>query len=471
LTEACCGTADAATTRALLENAGYDDPQRVLATLDALRQHTAQLAESTQLLLNALLPPALEVIGSQPDPAATLERFAALMQSIARRSTYLALLAEYPAALRQLVRLLAASPWAAQVLTQQPQLLDELISPQALMSVPDWVQLAAQLRDELDARPGDTEAQLDALRRFKQVQTLRLLAQDVAGQLTLEALSDHLSNLADTLLAETLARCWAGLKTRHRDTPRFAVIGYGKLGGKELGYGSDLDVIFLYDEAAAAQAEKLARVAQRVNTWMTTHTAAGVLYDTDLRLRPDGAAGLMVSSIGAFRDYQAKRAWTWEHQALTRARACAGDAALGARFEALRDEILALPRERAPLIADIAAMRARMRAEHKGEAQDVKHAEGGVIDLEFCVQALVLAHGARHPALRENKGNHTLLQRAGELGLIDPGLAREAGAAYLAMRRRTHRAAMNDEERVRLGAGELEAERGAVRRLWGAVFG
>ena len=210
---------------------------------------TARLAESTQLRLNALLPPALEVIGGQRDPVATFERFAALLQAIARRSTYLALLAEYPAALRQLARLLAASPWAAQMITRQPQLLDELIAPQHLMSVPDWAQLAVQLREELDAQAGDTEAQMDALRRFKQVQTLRLLAQDVAGRLTLEAFSDHLSYLADTLLAETLARCWAGLKTRHRDTPSFAVIGYGKLGGKELGYASDLDLVFLYDDA------------------------------------------------------------------------------------------------------------------------------------------------------------------------------------------------------------------------------
>src|SRR5512143_1366341 len=304
LTAVCCGTADADALHALLENAGYDDPPRVLATLDALHQSVARLAESTQLRLNALLPPALEIIGSQPDPAVTLERFAALVQAIARRYTYLSLLAEYPAALRQLVRLLAASPWAAQMITQQPQLLDELIAPQHLMSVPDWVQLAAQLHDELDAHPGDTEAQMDALRRFKKVQTLRLLAQDVAGRLTLEALSDHLSYLADTLLNETLARCWAGLKTRHRDEPRFAVIGYGKLGGKELGYASDLDLVFLYEADPANPAdegaqERYARLAQRINTWLTGATAAGRLYETDLRLRPDGAAGLMVSSLAA----------------------------------------------------------------------------------------------------------------------------------------------------------------------------
>jgi len=473
LTAACCGTADAATTRALLENAGYDDPQRVLATLDALRQHTAQLAESTQLLLNALLPPALEVIGSQPDPMATLDRFAALVQSIARRSTYLALLAEYPAALRQLVRLLAASPWAAQVLTLQPQLLDELIAPQSLMSVPDWAQLAAQLRDELDARPGDTEAQLDALRRFKQVQTLRLLAQDVAGRLTLEALSDHLSNLADTLLAETLARCWAGLKSRHRDTPRFAVIGYGKLGGRELGYASDLDLVFLYDDTDERAQEIYARLTQRINTWLGTLTPAGILYETDLRLRPDGAAGLLVSSVEAFRDYQLHHAWTWEHQALTRARFVRGDAAIGAAFETLRREVLCAPRDAGKLREEVLAMREKMHAGHLNDSElfDLKHDSGGIVDVEFCVQYLVLRHCAAHPELADNVGNIALLLRAGAAGLVPTGVAEAAADAYRELRRQQHAIKLSGADYARVPLPAVENVRDAVRALWAQVMG
>jgi glutamate-ammonia-ligase adenylyltransferase len=253
--------------------------------------------------------------------------------------------------------------------------------------------------------------------------------------------------------------------------PGFCIVGYGKLGGKELGYGSDLDIIFLYDEALAPAAEKLARIAQRVSTWLNSHTAAGVLYDTDLRLRPDGASGLLVSSLASFRDYQLKRAWTWEHQALTRARFVAGDKALGQRFEALRDEILATPRERARLFEEIVAMRRKMRAENKHEAKELKQLEGGIIDLEFAVQALVLAEGPGHPALRENKGNHTLLKRAGDLGLIDMKIATDAADAYLAMRRRTHEAALNDEDKVKPAPGELEPEREAVKALWRAVFG
>jgi glutamate-ammonia-ligase adenylyltransferase len=472
LTAVCCGTADAATTHALLGNAGYDNPARVLATLDALRQHAARLPESTQLLLNALLPPALEVIGSQSDPAATLERFTALLQAIARRSTYLALLAEYPAALRQLVRLLAASPWAAQMLTLQPQLLDELIAPQNLMQLPDWAQLAQQLRDELDVRPGDTEAQMDALRRFKQVQTLRLLAQDVAGRLTLEALSDHLSYLADTLLAETLRRAWDGLKTRHRDTASFAVIGYGKLGGKELGYASDLDLVFLYDDPDERAQEIYARLAQRINTWLGTLTPAGLLYETDLRLRPDGASGLLVSSTEAFRDYQLNHAWTWEHQALTRARFVCGDAAIGASFEALRREVLGAPRDAARLREEVLAMREKMHAGHVNDSElfDLKHDRGGIVDVEFCVQYLVLRHCHAHPGLADNVGNIALLGRAAAAGLIPADLAQAAADAYRELRRQQHAVKLSGAVYARVPPPAVENMRDAVTALWEHVM-
>ena len=200
------------------------------------------------------------------------------------------------------------------------------------------------------------------------MQTLRLLAQDVAGRLTLEALSDHLSYLADTLLNETLARCWAGLKTRHRDEPRFAIIGYGKLGGKELGYASDLDLVFLYDDADERAQEIYARLAQRINTWLGTLTPAGILYETDLRLRPDGASGLLVSSTEAFRDYQLHHAWVWEHQALTRARFVCGDTGIGAAFEALRREVMGMPRDARKLREEVLAMRERMHAGHVNES-------------------------------------------------------------------------------------------------------
>lgn len=472
LSAVCCGAAGPEAAQALLENAGYADPARVLAALDALRQHAARLPESTQLRLNALLPPALEIVGALPEPETTLERFSALIQAIARRATYLALLAEYPAALRQLAKLLAASPWAAQMITRQPQLLDELISPQHLMSEPDWAQLAVQLKAELDACDGDTEAQMDHMRRFKQVRTLRLLAQDVAGRLTLEALSDHLSYLADTLLAETLARCWANLRTRHRDTPRFAVIGYGKLGGKELGYASDLDLVFIHEDDDARAQEIYARLAQRINTWLGTATPAGVLYETDLRLRPDGASGLLVSSAEAFRTYQLEHAWTWEHQAITRARFVCGDAEIGRRFEAIRRAILCAPRDAAKLREDVRAMREKMHAGHPNPTAlfDLKHDAGGIVDVEFCVQYLILRDCARHPELADNVGNIALLGRVGAAGLIPVGVAQAAADAYRELRRRQHAVKLAGAEHARVPPDEFAAARAAVRALWDAAM-
>ncbi|MBZ0250788.1 MAG: bifunctional glutamine synthetase adenylyltransferase/deadenyltransferase, partial [Burkholderiales bacterium] len=359
------------------------------------------------------------------------------------------------------------------LLARHPILLDELTRTAASFTATDWAEERRLLAGECAALGDDTERLMDLLRHFKQRHVLRLSIADVEGELPVMALSDELSALADLLLDVVLG--FAGRAVFGGDglspPPGFAVVGYGKLGGKELGYGSDLDIVFLYDESRNDEAEKLARVAQRVNTWLTSHTAAGVLYETDLRLRPDGAAGLMVSSFPSFRDYQAKRAWTWEHQALTRARYCAGDAALGERFERLRREILSAPRDGAKLRAEIVAMRDKMRGEVKADSRDLKHVAGGVIDLEFAVQALVLAESGRHPSLLDNKGNHQLLNRAGEMGIVPKEVAAAAAEAYLALRARTHAASLNDEEHPLLAEGELAAERAAVQALWKAVFG
>jgi glutamate-ammonia-ligase adenylyltransferase len=367
-------------------------------------------------------------------------------------------------------RLVERSLWAARLLARHPILLDELTRTAASFAATDWKAERAQLAAECAALEGDVERLLDHLRHYKQRHLLRFTLADVEGELPVMALSDELSALADLLLDVTLTEAAASFGFA-RDAFPLGVAGFGKLGGKELGYASDLDIVFLYDEAAAVPFEALARVAQRVITWMTTLTPAGVLYETDLRLRPDGAKGLVVSSVAAFRDYELKRAWTWEHQAITRARAVAGDGAVGARFEALREEVLTTPRDRTKLFEEIVAMRNRMRHEHRRDAQEIKHIAGGIIDLEFCVQAIVLADGPAHPALRENKGNHMLLKRAADAGLLDPAIAVPAADAYLALRSRAHEAALNDIEKVVLREGELAAEREAVRRLWGAVFG
>ncbi len=427
------------------------------------------LSAASRARVDALLPKIVEAAAREADPAVAAIRLLELIEAIDRREAYLALLVEYPQVLARAARLVARSRWAARLLARHPILLDELTRTAASFTATDWKAEREWLFHALAEARGDTERLLDLMRHFKQRHMLRLTIADIEGELAVMALSDELSALADLILDATLAEAAVNLGLPSGGVPGFAVVGYGKLGGKELGYGSDLDIVFVYDEARAEESEKLARVAQRVNAWLTALTPAGVLYEVDLRLRPDGAKGLFVTSLRAFRDYQLHRAWTWEHQALTRTRFSAGDAALGARFEKLRDEILATPRDHAKLLGDIVAMRQRMRDENRG-SKELKHVPGGLIDLEFAVQAIVLLHGPAHPKLRLDKGNHQLLRWAGELGLFDADVANAAADAYLAQRRLTHDAALNDEDKTIVGDDELGSERSAVTRLWGAVF-
>ncbi len=465
----------AADARDRLALAGYVEPDEALALLEGFRRSAryAGLPAANQQALDGLLPPLIEVIAPLPNARDTLGRVLTLLEAIARRVTYLSLLKEYPQTLRQLVRLLAASPWAAQYLTSQPHLLDELLDHRQLMAPPDWARARLELRERLAAHAGDVERQMDELRHFKHSETFRLLAQDLAGVWSVEKLSDQLTALADLLVQATLDLVWAGLSGRHREQPAFAVIAYGKLGGKELGYASDLDLVFLHDDPHPSAQEIYARLGKRLITWMSTHTAAGTLYDTDLRLRPDGAAGLLVSGVEAFAEYQARQAWTWEHQALTRARYCCGDAGVGERFETIRDDVLAQPRDPDRLRADVLAMRAKMHAGHPNDSGlfDLKHDAGGLVDVEFAVQYLVLAHAGAHAELRANVGNIALLRRAGALGLIPAVIGDAAADAYRELRRRQHALKLQGAEHARTEHGGLAQEINAVRALWTNVFG
>jgi len=304
---------------------------------------------------------------------------------------------------------------------------------------------------------------------------------DLDGRLSVERLADHLSALADATLEAVLRHVWSGFARKHRADPQFSVVAYGKLGGKELGYASDLDLIFLFDDPHADAAEIYALFARRISNWLTTRTSSGTLFEIDLRLRPNGNAGLLVSERGAFERYQLNEdghgAWTSEHQALTRARFCAGDPQLGARFEALRHQVLARPRERQKVRDDVLAMRARMHEGHPNRTHlfDVKHDHGGMVDIEFIVQYLVLAHSHAHRELLGNLGNIALLRIAGELGLIDPTLARAVGDAYRHYRRLQHglrmNAAQEESAPARIAPERVRDEAQCVRDLWGAVFG
>ena len=456
-----------------LETLGFENAADMATRLGQLREiAVTRFPESSRIRADSLMPPIIELSAQQAHPDDTLTRFTGFIETIARRQTYLALLAEYPAALKQLARLFSASPWAAQLVTRQPQLLDELIDPRQLFEIPDWPALAARLHEALDAEAGDMEAQMDRLRRFKQAQTLHLLAQDVADALKLETLSDHLAALADLLLAETLHRAWLTMPNRHLDQPHFAIIGYGKLGGKDLGYASDRDIVFLYDDDTPDAGAIYARLVQKLSTWFSTATSAGVLYDTDLRLRPDGASGLLVSSVEAFEDYQRNKAWTWEHQALTRARHVCGDAAIGEKFEAIRRGILTLSRDAAKLKEDVLTMRQKMRDGHPNDTDlfDIKHDNGGIVDVEFAVQYLILLHAKNHPELLDNAGNIALLRRCGKSGLLPEDIAENAANAYRELRRQQHLIKLSGAEHARINPAKLEIERSAVTRLRDTCF-
>ncbi len=431
-----------------------------------------RLSASSQGRFDRLIPHLLELAAVSTRPDATLERVLHVLESIGRRESYLALLVEFPVALQRLVELAAASPWAAQYLARHPVLLDELISPQGL-AAPDWPALGASLRQELNDTAGNTERQMDLLRHFKQVQTLRLLGQDLAGGLPLETLSDHLSDLACLILQEVVRLSWEGVRARHRAQPRFSVVGYGKLGGKELGYASDLDLIFLYEDEHPDAPEIYARLAQRINSWLTSLTPAGVLYETDLRLRPDGASGLLVSRMDAYADYQRGKAWMWEHQALTRARFVAGDREIGERFEQLRVEILRLPRDLDTLRAEIGGMRVRMLEGHPNPSGlfDIKHDRGGIVDVEFIVQFLVLGYAHRHGELTANIGNLALLKLAGGLGLVPEDLAGSVHHSYREFRRMQHALRLQGEQYARVPHDSVEELVAPVRSLWEMVFG
>ena len=431
------------------------------------------MSASSRNLMVALVNSALPAIATIADEkSATLGRLLDFFDAIARRASYLALLTEYPQALQRVIRMMAASEWAAGYLTRHPLLLDELLDDQTLRSPPDWTAFAAECQRQLDAVPGDTERQMDVLRELHHAQLLRLLAQDLEGDLTVERLADHLSSLADVLVSATVTAAWQTVRTRHREVPRFAVIAYGKLGGKELGYASDLDVVFLYDDDDPEAPGNYARLAQRFITWMTSHTPAGILFDVDIALRPDGASGLICSSIASFEKYQLSSAWVWEHQALTRARFCAGDADIGQRFEQLRERVLCLPRDADRLKTEILAMRRKMHDAHPNRSPmfDLKHDEGGMIDIEFMVQFLVLRHAAQHPELTADIGNIALLKLCGQLGLIDNALAQQVADAYRKFRRLQHQIRLRGEERARVALERVTDERGSVEALYQQVF-
>ena len=401
------------------------------------------------------------------------------MEPLLRRESYLALLLERPNVHARLLRLLGAARWPARYLMLHPGVIDELANPDMLIErfaraefEHDLAQRRAALRSTGE---DDDEALLNLLRRAHHAEIFRTLTRDVEGALTVEQVADDLSALAESVLRTTTQWCWERLRNRHRDKHQFAIIAYGKLGGKELGYGSDLDIVFVYEDADERAGEVYASLVRKLINWLTVKTGEGDLYEIDTALRPNGNSGLLITSFDAYANYQTQRgsntAWTWEHQAMTRARCVLGHDGLRQRFDDIRRAVITAARDPISLRQEIMAMRDKVRLAHpvRDARFDLKHSAGGMIDAEFAAQYLVLSQSGRHSELIDNVGNIALLERAEAAGLLPPGVGHNAAGAYRQLRRVQHHARLNEESGLVL-PDELPTERMAVRSLWQAVF-
>jgi glutamate-ammonia-ligase adenylyltransferase len=442
---------------------------RVLALREDARQRLVRLVQRTAQWLRE---------GHVNEQAAV--RVTDWIEPLLRRESYLALLLERPAVHERLLRLLGAARWPARYLVQHPGVIDELASAALLDErfSADEFERELELRRASLARTGedDDEALLNLLRRAHHAEQFRTLARDIEGRLSVEQVADDLSALADAVLRVTARWCWQRLKQKHRDEPCFAIIGYGKLGGKELGYGSDLDIVFVYEDDAEAAPEAYAAYVRKLINWLTVKTGEGDLFEIDTALRPNGNSGLLITSFDAYANYQQQRgsntAWTWEHQAMTRARFVLGIDSLRARFDAVRRAVVTAPRDAAALQGEILAMRARVHDAHpvRDGRFDVKHSPGGMVDAEFAVQYLVLSQSGRHGELVDNVGNIALMQRAEACGLLPAGIGEAAAAAYRSLRRAQHQARL-DEAPTHFDPATLASEQQAILALTRVVFG
>lgn len=484
-----------------LAEAGFSEPAAALKRLIDLRggSQVRTMQRLGRERLDAFIPRLLAQAVEHANPDLVLERVLPLVEAVARRSAYLVLLTENPSALQRLLNLCAASPWIAEQITRFPLLLDELLNEGRLFSPPLAPELAAELRERLTRIPeDDLEQQMEALRHFKLAHRLRVAASEIAGTLPLMKVSDYLTWLAEAILEQVLALAWRHTVAKHGTPkradgslcdPDFIIVGYGKVGGLELGHGSDLDLVFIHDGDSQAEtdgakpidgAQFFARLGQRIIHLLTTQTNSGQLYEVDMRLRPSGASGLLVSSLAAFERYQQNEAWTWEHQALVRARVLVGCARVGAAFEQVRAAVLGRERDLAKLQAEVSEMRAKMRdnlgtketaagrganAFEAAASFDLKQDAGGIVDIEFMVQYAALAWSRQHPQLHRYTDNIRILDGLRDAGLMPAADVELLQEAYKAYRSAAHRQALQKQP-GKVGGEQFAEERRSVMRLW-----
>lgn len=475
-------------TTPVLAHLSDEDRHRVVALIADFRleMNRRAIGPRGRQVLDHLMPHLLSEVCPRADAPIPLSRLTPLLTGIITRTTYLELLSEFPGALKHLITLCAASPMVANKLARYPLLLDELLDPNTLYQPTATDAYRDELRQYLLRVPEeDEEQQLEALRQFKQAQMLRVSAADIAETLPVMKVSDHLTWLAEAIIDAVVQQAWVQMVARYgqpkhladREGRGFAVVGYGKLGGWELGYSSDLDLIFLHDcpvdvmtdgEREIDGRQFYLRLAQRIMHLFSTRTSSGILYEVDARLRPSGAAGMLVTSTESFADYQQNEAWTWEHQALVRARVVYGDPQLTAQFDAIRRDVLTSPREGETLQTEVREMRDKMRS-HLGNKHrdrfDIKADEGGITDIEFITQYLVLRHAHLKPKLTRWSDNVRILELLAQNDIMDEAESLALTRAYTTLRDELHHLALQ-EQPGHVAPECFAAERELVRASW-----
>jgi glutamate-ammonia-ligase adenylyltransferase len=481
------GKADQQQLVEYLQNFGYKKPEESYQLIEKFKSSSAlqKLTTKGAGVVDRLMPQLIEAVPQVDNPEQTLQRTLTLLEAVAGRNVYLALLAENSDALAQLIKLSSASPWICDYLSRYPVLFDELLDTRSLYDPLDKEELSKRLQQKMAGVDGqDIEQVMNTLRKFKQISMLHVAAADIMGVIPVMKVSDYLTTIAEVILDEAVVQVWQSLTAKHGlpsgvvdSVTGFAVIGLGKLGGLELGYGSDLDLVFLYDcldgnaltdgKKPISSMEFYGRLGQKVMSMLNTNLLSGILYEVDMRLRPSGKSGLLVTHVNAYETYMEKDAWTWEHQALVRGRFVAGDILLQDKFIQIREKILAKPRDYELLKTEVREMREKMRSNSPNLKNDfdLKQSKGGIADIEFIVQFGILALASENHALLAYTDNVRLLEGLQEQGFISEATADLLKAAYHAFRDRGHKEVLQGNQAV-VGTQEYSDMRTKVEQVW-----
>jgi glutamate-ammonia-ligase adenylyltransferase len=486
------GRADQETSLNQLAELGYRKPEPILHLLEQLKNSSAitRLSSKGMQTLDKLMPKILDVLAHEKNAYITLERLCSLFETMAGRNVYLSLLAENDHALQQLITLTSSSSWISEYLAKYPALFDELLDTRSLYDPLEKEALQKQLAEQLaNIDPADIEQLMIALCKFKQINVLRVAAADIMGAAPLMVVSDYLSYIAEVILQQAVNIAWNLLTEKHgtpadtsQDHMHFGIVGFGKLGGQELSYTSDLDLIFIYDypdsnaltngHKQISCAQFYGRLSQRVRSLLNTQMLSGMTYEIDMRLRPNGDSGLLATPLNSYENYLKKEAWTWEHQALVRGRFVTDDAETQVKYEAIRQRILCLPRNELELKQEVREMREKMRDTLDNSNQqtfNLKQGIGGIADIEFIVQFCILAYSEKHPELTQVTDNINLLNTLAEQQLLSQENVTTLKQAYCIFRDQGHKETLQGNKAL-IEQDQLVEIREQVAKIWQIVM-